>query len=202
MAPRSNRLRTLVVFAVAALSLLPIVGFVGLNLYVDLYRVPSESMAPTLELGDRIMVRQRGSYDPERGDIVAFHPPSGADTNRCGEGPAELERRACARPLRGELSQTFVKRIVALEGDRLAVVGGRVRVDGRPRDEPYARLDRSCISCNLPEEITIPSGHVFVMGDNRAASADSRQWGPVPEDSIVGPVIWRYWPIGGMGKPD
>ena len=202
MAPKSHRLRNGLIIAVGAVAGFLVMAFVALNVYGKAYRIPSEAMAPTLELGDRIIVKHRGSYDPKRGDIVVFNPPGGADINRCGDGSGDTGRRACARPAPGELDQTFVKRIVALGGDRLKVIGGRVHVDGRPLNEPYARLDAGCDICNLPEEIRVPPGHVFMMGDNRGASADSRVWGPVREDSIVGPVIWRYWPLSGMGKPD
>jgi signal peptidase I len=96
---------------------------------------------------------------------------------------------------------TFVQRIVALEGERVSIDGGRTVVDGEPADEDFARLDASCDVCNLPRAITVPDGHVFLMGDNRGASSDSRTYGPVPEDSIVGPVLVRYWPPGRWGTP-
>jgi signal peptidase I len=96
---------------------------------------------------------------------------------------------------------SFIKRVVAVEGDRLSVRGGRVYIDGRPEREPYARLDEGCPTCNHPEEITIPEDHYFMMGDNRGASADSRDWGPVPEEWIAGEVRLRYWPPGRIWLP-
>jgi signal peptidase I len=89
--------------------------------------------------------------------------------------------------------------VVGVGGDRLSVRGGRVYIDGRPLREPYARLDDACPICNLPEPVTIPEGHYFMMGDNRGASADSREWGPVPEDWVIGQAFATYWPPGKIG---
>ena len=65
--------------------------------------------------------------------------------------------------------------------------------------EPFARLDDSCLSCNLPQEITIPKDHYYMMGDNRGASADSREWGPVPEKWMIGQAFVTYWPPKRIG---
>ena len=166
------------------------------------YRIPSESMLPTVELNERILVERVSVKlgDPSRGDIVVFNPPeAGATQAMCGEshGP----NQPCAKPTRERSDITFIKRIVAGPGDRLSIRGGRVLIDGEPRDEDYARLSDSCPTCNLGREITIPPDHWFMMGDNRGESADSREWGPVPEDWIIGRVVFRYWPpdsIGGL----
>jgi signal peptidase I len=163
------------------------------------YRVPSESMLPALEINDRILVervtvRRSG---PHRGDVVVLHPPAGADLNTCGT--QHTVDQACPEPTSGESKTNFVKRVVGEPGDRLSVRGGRVYIDGRALDEPYARLDDSCPTCNLEREITIPPDHYFMMGDNRGESADSREWGPAPADSIVGIVVLRYWPPRRIG---
>ena len=149
-------------------------------------RTPSDSMLPTYALGDTLKV----DLEPEsvgRGDVVIFFPPQGAETNSCGV--QHSERSACPRPTPGRSATRFVKRIVGKPGDRLKVLGGAVYINGRRQDEPYAQLDEGCPICNLPEEITIPADHLFVLGDNRGASADSREWGPVPSRSIVGKVV-------------
>ncbi len=67
--------------------------------------------------------------------------------------------------------------------------------------EPHARKDAECQACNLPREITVPAGHVFVMGDNRGASDDSRLWGPVRVGAVEGEVRLRYWPLDALGGP-
>ena len=157
---------------------------------VATFRARSESMAPTLDVGDRIAANEEAYDDagPEVGDIVVFHPPAGVTEGaRCGApvGPREL----CPEPVDEAADVTFVFRIVAGPGDRLRVRDGRAIVDGEPLDEPYARL---CTgdgeTCTFRGEVTIPPDHYFVMGDNRAASSDSRFWGPVPRDRIVGRV--------------
>jgi signal peptidase I len=161
------------------------------------YRVPSEAMLPTVELGDRLVTTKTSGA--ERGDIVVFKPPTGAVTNSCGL--RHSERAACPEPTESRSDVNFIKRVVAVGGDRLSIRGGRVYLNGRPEREPYALLDDGCSICNLPEAITIPDGHYFMLGDNRGASADSREWGPVPEEWIIGEVRLRYWPPGRIGSP-
>jgi signal peptidase I len=163
------------------------------------YRIPSESMSPTVELNERILVERVSvrTGDPSRGDIVVFNPPLGADLQTCGvdHGPGE----ACSKPTGEKSDVTFIKRIVAGPGDRVSITGGRVLIDGEPRDEDYARLSDDCPTCNLRKEITIPPDHWFMMGDNRGESADSREWGPVPKKWIIGRVFFRYWPPDSIG---
>jgi signal peptidase I len=163
------------------------------------FRIPSESMVPTLEVGQRVLVdrltKNFGDYD--RGDILVFKPPSGSDTNTCGI--QHSSRSACPEPTDGRSETNFIKRVVAIGGDRLSVREGRVFINGRPQREPYARLDAACEICNLPDPITIPEDHYFMMGDNRGASADSREWGPVPEDWVIGQAFATYWPPRKIG---
>jgi signal peptidase I len=72
-------------------------------------------------------------------------------------------------------------------------------VNGKRQKEPFARLDPSCDICNLPDEIRIPKGSYFMMGDNRGASADSRVWGPIPKDWVIGQAFATYWPPKKIG---
>jgi signal peptidase I len=161
------------------------------------FRVPSESMQPTLTVGERL-VSTRAS-DPGVGDIVVVQPPAGAIENVCGE--EHSPRSICPRPTRERSDVLFIERVAATPGDRVSIVDGRVRLNGAPADEPYIRADAACDVCNLPEEVRIPEDHYLVLGDNRGASADSRIWGPVPSDWIVGKVRLRYWPPSGFGSP-
>ena len=186
---------------VVALAGLAVVGFVAATVVagafpVKPYRIPSESMEPTIEAGERVLVERVSiaRSDPRRGDIVVFHAPVGADLNTCAVEPRPGQ--PCPRPGRERSETEFVKRIVGEPGDRLSVRGGRVHIDGEPQNEGYARLNESCASCNLEEEVVIPPDHYFMMGDNRGFSADSREWGPVPGDWIVGHVFATYWPPG------
>jgi signal peptidase I len=163
------------------------------------FRIPSESMVPTLEVGQRVLV-DRVSFrfgEPERGDIVVFKPPDGADSNACGVPPRS--DRACPRPTSDQSDTNFIKRVVAVGGDRLKIVGGSVYIDGERQREPYARLDSECGICNLEREIRIPDGYYFMMGDNRGESADSREWGPIPKDWMIGQAFITYWPPGKVG---
>src|SRR3712207_1752787 len=163
------------------------------------FRIPSESMVPTLQIGQRALV-DRITFrigEPERGDGVVFKPPQGSDENVCGiRQPSDA---ACPRPTARRSDTTFIKRVVDVGGDRLKVVDGHVYLNGRRQREPWIRPDGECEICNLPREITIPRGHYFMMGDNRGESADSRYWGPVPKGWLIGQAFMTYWPPGRIG---
>ena len=173
------------------------------------YRIPSESMVPTLEKGQRILVNRfshKIGGDPQLGDVTVFTPPEGADNGECGnagqgpfyEGGAE-SRQSCSQPTGKKADTTFVKRVVGMPGDTIAVVNGRVIRNGKRTDEPFAS-ECAGPECNL-NEIKVPAGAYFMMGDNRGNSADSRFWGPVPRKWIIGKAVATYWPprdIGGV----
>ena len=162
------------------------------------FRIPSESMVPTLQVGQRVLV-DRVSYrftNPDRGDIVVFKPPEG-QPNTCGvERPSD---EPCPEGTPEKSDTNFIKRVVGLPGDRLKVVEGSVYINGKRQDEGFAHLDAECPTCNLPKEITIPKGEYYMMGDNRGESADSREWGPVPKKWIIGKAFMTYWPPGRIG---
>ena len=134
-------------------------------------------MFPTLHENDRVLVNKLSYdlHDVRRGDLVVFERPPG-------------ESNTAIRDL--------IKRVVALPGETIAQCGDEVCVDGRPLDEPY--LEEDVVTSNLPR-FTVPEGTVFVMGDNRADSRDSRIFGPIDEDSIVGRAFVRIWPISDFG---
>jgi signal peptidase I len=163
------------------------------------FRIPSESMVPTLAVGQRVLV-DRVSYhfgDPDRGDIIVFKPPAGADENVCGV--RHSDESPCPHPTKKRSDTNFIKRVVAVGGDRIKVLGGRVYINGKRQKEPFIHPDDQCGICNLPQEITIPKGQFFMMGDNRGESADSREWGPVPKKWIIGRAFVTYWPPGRWG---
>jgi signal peptidase I len=191
-----NSLVELVVIVAVALGLaLGIQAFL-----VKPYRIPSESMVPTLEIGQRVLVNRIGMHfgDPDIGDITVFHPPAGSETNECG-APLR-DGQACSRPTRGRSDVNFIKRIVAGPGDTVAIQDGHVILNGKRQNEPFARFAGcSTGDCTFPRAIKVPPDHWFMMGDNRGASDDSRFWGPVPRKWIIGDAFATYWPPNRIG---
>jgi signal peptidase I len=162
------------------------------------FRIPSESMVPTLQVGQRVLVDRVSLRfsDPDRGDILVFKPPEGQPST-CGvERPSD---EPCPEGTPERSDTNFIKRVVGLPGDHLKVIAGSVYINGKRQDEPFAHLDSQCPTCNLPREITIPKGEYYMMGDNRGESADSREWGPVPKKWIIGKAFMTYWPPGRIG---
>ncbi len=167
------------------------------------YRIPSESMVPTLEIGQRVLVSRIGNRfsDPTVGDVVVFNPPIGSETDTCGNGDRR-ENQACDRPTRERAEVNFIKRVVAGPGDTLHVIDGHVIRNGKRQDDDY--ISNTCAGeagrgCNLRVPIRVPPGHWFMMGDNRGESDDSRFWGPVPRDWIIGGAFGTYWPVKRIG---
>jgi signal peptidase I len=189
-----NRAAGLVVALMPVAVFLLATQLVG-SLWLKAYRVPSASMVPTVDIGDRV-VADRHDKSPRVGDVVIAHPPVGALEDRC----AAPERGApCARAT-PELSEVnFIKRVVAGPGDTIAFRRALVIRNGRPADEPYARRCGGG-PCDLPTAIAVPAGTWFLAGDDRGASDDSRFWGPVPTDAITGVVKYRYWPLKRAGR--
>jgi signal peptidase I len=170
------------------------------------YQIPSGSMEPTLDVGQRVLVNRFIYHftDPKPGDVVVFHPPKGVSANgpECGVQPESGQ--ACPEATEGEASDTFIKRIVAGPGDTVAVRDGIPIINGTP-EQPDGYEITPCgpggQGCDLPVPITVPEGHFFMMGDNRGQSDDSRFWGPLPEESLIGKAFGTYWPpnrIGGL----
>ena len=187
----------LVVIVALALGLaLGIQAFV-----VKPYQIPSESMEPTLDVGQRVLVNRFLYHfkDPSIGDIVVFNPPAGAEQgNQCGA--AKPTGAPCPTPTPNKAGVNFIKRIVAGPGDTLSVKDGHPVVNGVEKtNEPYTLPCRAGGECNLPTAITIPPDHYFMMGDNRGESDDSRFWGPVPRDWIIGQAFATYWPPDRIG---
>jgi signal peptidase I len=167
------------------------------------YRIPSASMVPTLTEGQRVLVNRIGMRfgHPEIGDVMVFHPPEGAVQNG-GNGKCEVQPpdgQVCNDHTPTKSDTNFIKRVVAGPGDRLAIRDGHVVLNGKLQKEPFAEPCGPSPDCNFPDEVTIPAGEYFMMGDNRGASDDSRFWGPVPEDWIIGQAFATYWPPKRIG---
>jgi len=170
------------------------------------YQIPSGSMEPTLDIGQRVLVNRFIYHftDPKPGDVVVFHPPKGVQLGGSAEcAVPKPNDQACPEATPEKADDTFIKRIVAGPGDTLSVKGGLPVVNG-VLQQPDGYEIRPCAGgsgCDLPKEITIPEGHFFMMGDNRGQSDDSRFWGPLPEDWLIGKAFGTYWPpnrIGGL----
>jgi signal peptidase I len=181
-----NPLLELLLILAAALGL----WYVTNGWIVKPYRIPSSSMEPTLQIGDRVLV-SRFTYrlhDPRRGDIIVFHPP--------GQGDQAIAGAAT------EASVYFIKRIVGLPGETIEGRRGRVlickapNVGCNPLDEPY--LHQSAAATDFGP-VRIPQGRYFVMGDNRRISDDSRIWGTLPRSYIIGEAFATYWPLDRLG---
>lgn len=135
------------------------------------YAIPSPSMATTLVDGDRVLVNRVVYHfrSPSRGDVIVFYPPGRSH------------------------SDPFIKRVVAVGGDVVAIRDGYLYLNGVRQDEDYV-MEYPILG--LLAETEIPAGHVWVMGDNRNNSGDSRVFGPVSEDDIMGRAFITYWPPG------
>ena len=183
---RSAR-RTVLEWGVVLVGALALALIVRAFLFQAFY-IPSPSMEPTLFSGDRILVNKVSYrlHDVNRGDLVVFHP----------------------RPESGVDVEDLIKRVIALPGETITTDGGRVLIDGGLLIEPYLPFQNGTADfgmvpwCSEAEmgACTVPDGHVFVMGDNRSNSRDSRFFGPVPVESIVGRAFVRVWPLGALDR--
>jgi len=197
----SNKVVELVGIVVFALLL----AFLIQLFLVKTYRIPSGSMEPTLDIGQRVLVNRIGMRfgEPKVGDIVVFHPPRGADTRplgTCGtSGEGVGTTRPCSVAAAGTSDQTFIKRVVAVGGDTIAIRDGRVVRNGRLQREPYIRACGPEGACSFPTPVTVPDGTFYMLGDNRGASDDSRFWGPVAKDQLIGTAFATYWPPNRIG---
>ncbi len=180
-------LRTLVEWLLVAVCALAMALLIRMFL-VQAYYIPSSSMEATLREDDRVLVNKL-SYrfgDIQRGDVIVFSKPDGA--------PGEIN--------------DFIKRVIALPGETVAFSNGQVLIDGEPYNEPYVDLTRTFVNGRLmdcanepasADYCLVPEGTVFVMGDNREGSTDSRTFGPIEIDSIVGRAFIKLWPLGDIG---
>ena len=180
--------------------LLAVVIYFGVRMVMLPYEVEGASMSPNLHDHDRLLVNRMAytHYDandlwnalpwedrdgehvvypfgePERGDIIVFNPPTAS-------------------------SKPYVKRVIGLPGETIGFHDGYVSVDGERLDEAY--IDGPITDCRGERycQVTVPEGHVYVLGDNRDNSADSRRFGPVDVDAIIGQAVFTNWPLDAVG---
>jgi signal peptidase I len=183
----NRRLRVLLEWVAVAVGALAVALLIKAFLLQAFY-IPTASMEPTLHEDDRVLVNKL-SYrfgDVERGDIVVFARPEGA--------PGDID--------------DFIKRVIALPGETISFVEGEVFIDGLLLEEDYvdgaptasdAPIPGCANEASGPNSCKVPEGSVFVLGDNRQSSWDSRRFGPIDEDSIVGRAFLKVWPLGDLG---
>jgi len=166
------------------------------------FYIPSGSMLPTLEVGERILV-EKVTYrfgGPDRGDVVVFERslnpavPSPHEDDSVIEDVANAFKSLFGFPTGGE--QDYVKRVMAVGGDTIEGRDGDVYVNDEAVDEPY--LPDGVVTHDFPPQ-QVPRGQIFVMGDNRGSSDDSRNFGPVPDDEVVGRAFLSIWPANDFG---
>ena len=160
--------------------------FFLVRLVVLNFRVDGESMLPNFDDGQMLLVNRNayqfvelngGKYypfdPPERGDVVVFNPPNGSD-------------------------KPYIKRIIGLPGEEITFSDGHVDINGQPLEEDYIQDRTRCGRADTCD-VVVPAGNVFVLGDHRSNSSDSRVFGPVPIENIVGKAWLSYWPPRDVG---
>ena len=148
------------------------------TLVVEPFIVPTGSMIPTIQINNRVLAEKitfRFVRGPQYGDIVVFPDPK-------GEHPH------------------LIKRVIATGGQTVDLRNGKVFVDGRQLDEPYTHGQPSeQLTPEISFPFKVPADSVWLMGDNRTNSGDSREFGPVPDSDVIGRAMWTYWPIDKFG---
>jgi signal peptidase I len=161
--------------------------FFLVRLVVLNFRVDGESMLPNLDDGEMLLVN-RNAYQyfdfggeryypfdpPERGDVIVFDPPTGSD-------------------------KPYIKRVIGLPGEEVTFSDGKVFIDGELLDEDYIEERTGCGRRLDHCDVVVPDGYVFVLGDHRTNSSDSRSFGAVPVENIVGKAWLSYWPADDVG---
>jgi signal peptidase I len=188
--PATRALRELPVLVLVAL----VVAFLLKTFVAQAFYIPSGSMEPQLHVGDRVVVSKLAYrlHDPRRGDIVVFPSPDEKPASSSDPLPVRVVKDffqgiGLSQPDETEL----IKRVIALPGETVEGHDGHVFIDGRELIEPY--LPPGVTTSEFPP-VKVTSGRVWVMGDNRPGSADSRKFGLVDESTIVGRAIVKAWP--------
>ena len=159
---------------VRTIALVAVFSFAFRGFVAEARFIPSESMEPTLHIGDKLYV-EKITYkigDIQRGDIVVFKAPEASHHD-----------------------EDMIKRVIALPGETVEIKSGTVYVNDQPLDEPYEAEKPT----NDFAKITVPADHLFMMGDNRNNSLDSRYWGALPIENVIGKAFVRYYPFTDVG---
>jgi signal peptidase I len=177
--PSRKRSRTRVIGEWAAIVIVAVAFSILIRTYVfQTFYIPSASMEPTLQIGDRLIV-DKLSVDfgtIHRGDIVVFKAPP---SENCGAKVADL-----------------VKRVIGVPGDLLTSKGNTIYVNGKPFKEAWTHTEPLGPAISA---VTVSANHYFMVGDNHSDSCDSRSWGSVPRSDIIGKAFVRIWPLSRIG---
>ena len=153
-----------------------LVAFVIKTFLLQAFYIPSLSMAPTLKVNDRVLVNKLSYdlHDVHRGDLVVFESP----------------------PNEGSQTKDLIKRVIGLPGETVESRDGQILINGQVLEEPYLGPD---VTTGPLEKVTVPAEHLWVMGDNRPNSRDSRFFGAIPESLVIGRAFVRVWPVTAIG---
>jgi signal peptidase I len=162
---------------IALIACALLVAFVVKTFVFQAFYIPSESMVPTLEVGDRVLVNKIADrlHDPNRFDIEVFRAPKGTET---------------------ALIKDLVKRVIGLPGETIEGRDGRIYIDGRLLDEPFLPAGTQSRTFG---PVKVPPHQYFMLGDNRQFSKDSTYFGPIERDAMIGRVFLRIWPLNRFG---
>jgi signal peptidase I len=186
-----------VVWELTQTLVLAVLIFLLVRTVAQNFRVEGPSMEPGLHDGQYLLVNKAVYFKINVGTLSKFIPFLDAED---GE-----EKYLFHGPQRGDVivfrypkdpSRDFIKRIIGVPGDRVRVVEGIVYVNDVPIEEDYVSAHAGR---DLEEEMVVPEGNYFVLGDNRPNSSDSRAWGFVPEENIIGKAMLSYWPLSDLG---
>lgn len=174
-----SRSRTIVEWLIV-LAIAVLVSLLVRTYVFQTFSIPSGSMEPTLQVGDRILVSKLSVEfgTIHRGDILVFKAPPDVRSD-CGDDVADL-----------------VKRVIGLPGDHLTSKGNTIYVNGSPLKQPWTHNEPIFRHIG---RVTVPANHYFMMGDNEPNSCDSRYWGSIPRSSVIGKVFLRIWPLSRIG---
>ncbi|MEM7261089.1 MAG: signal peptidase I [Planctomycetota bacterium] len=171
-APKKKSRGAALLVETATVLVLGVLLALGLHVFVtQVYAISGQSMEPTLHNGERVVIHKLSPslVSIDRGDMIIFESKNDERKN-------------------------LIKRVIALPGDEIEIDNGVVYLNGQPLDEEYARQELGRFSTHVSRRV-VPDGHLFVLGDNRPASQDSRHFGVVPIDSVKGEVFLRLWPL-------
>lgn len=165
---------------------------------VQAFYIPSASMTPTLDVSDRVLV-EKVSYrfgQVHDGDIIVFVHDTGVASEPSNPVSRFLGGLGQAIGVAAPSNRDFIKRVIGVPGDRITCRDGRVYRNGQALNEPYLAPDTPTDNCR---PVTVPPGKLYVLGDNRTNSEDSRIFGPIDRSSVVGRAFVRIWPLTHLG---